>query len=72
MAHDFVLRGTTVLATMNVRGKVGADQAGFLRRKQDGMVRVVEREEILKRSDIGSALKRLPGLRVAQNWGHGD
>lgn len=67
--HDFVLRGTTVLATMNVRGKVGADQAGFLRRKQDGMVRVVERKEILKRNDIGSALKRLPGLHVKQQLG---
>jgi hypothetical protein len=67
--HDIVLRTTTVLATMNVRGKVGADQAGFLRRKQEGIARVVEREEILKRNDIGSALKRVPGLRVTQQLG---
>lgn len=70
-AHDFVLPTATVLATMNVRGEasVGADQAGFLQRKRQGFVKVVEREEILKRFDVGSALKRVPGLRVTQMLG---
>lgn len=70
-AHDFVLPTTTVLATMNVRreASVGADQAGFLRRKNQGFIKVVEREEILKRFDVGSALKRVSGLRVTQQMG---
>ncbi|HEY0931614.1 MAG TPA: carboxypeptidase regulatory-like domain-containing protein [Gemmatimonas sp.] len=69
--HDFVLPVATVLATMNVRGsaRVGVDQAGFLRRKRQGFARIVEREEIQKRYDIGAALDRIPGLRTVRSLG---
>lgn len=69
--HDFVLPVATVLATMNVRGtaRMGVDQAGFLRRKRQGFARIIEHEEIQKRYDIGSALARIPGLRVNRSMG---
>ncbi|HEY0931612.1 MAG TPA: carboxypeptidase regulatory-like domain-containing protein [Gemmatimonas sp.] len=64
--HDIVLsRAATVLETMDVRAK-GEHQLGFLRRKNQGFARVIERKEILKRQDIPSALNRMPGLRVTQ------